>query len=239
MAAPDDRPRTFSTEEDNDVTTMAEALASGEKQDPDVLVPNRWYDLLRTVEALCPCGNTASVRNGRLGTHEPKTTWDLNGQRRTVIADATGIGWTCRYSDRTVTLAAAVARDEALTPAERHTRDVTQRRLEAGITNRAPDGYALPKPVAELFALAEANGWTMQQAWTPRDDSFVLAVRVGREADEGRRWQYDLSYFVAPGVSRRTSFGLSVTPDRRAPHDTPSLKAIRAVITANPVTGPA
>ncbi|MER7487937.1 hypothetical protein ABTY20_18920 [Streptomyces sp. NPDC126497] len=39
------------------------------------------------------------------------------------------------------------------------------------------------------------------------------------------------------GVARKTSFGLSVTPDHRAPHDTPSLKTIRAVITANPVEG--
>lgn len=75
----------------------------------------------------------------------------------------------------------------------------------------------------------------MQQAWAPYDDGYRLNVRVSRAAGEGRRWQYDLSYFVAPGVARRTSFGLSVTPDRRSPHDTPSLKAIRAVIAANPV----
>lgn len=217
------------------MTTMAEKLATGAKHDPGILVPNQWYDLLRTIEALCPCGNTASVRDGRLGTHEPKSTWDMNGQRRAVISDATGVGWTCRYTDRTVTLAAALERDSVLTPAEKHVRDVTQRRLEAGITNTAPVGYTLPKPVAELFALAEANGWATAQAWAPRDDGFVLNVRVGRPADESRRWQYDLSYFVAPGVARRTPFGTSVTPDRPMAHDTPSLKAIRAVITANPV----
>ena len=217
------------------MTTMIEKLASGAKHDPDILVPNLWYDLLRTIEALCPCGNTASVRDGRLDTHEPKSTWDINGQRRPVIRDAFGIGCTCRYTDRTVTLAAALERDSVLTPAEKHVRNVTQRRLEAGITNTAPAGYTLPKPVAELFALAEANGWTTAQAWAPRDDGFMLDVRVGRAAGEGRRWQYDLSYFVAPGVARRTPFGLSVAPDRRAPHDTPSIKAIRAVITANPM----
>jgi hypothetical protein len=218
------------------MTTIAETLATGVKYDPSILLPNTWYELLRTVETLCPCGNTTSVRDGGLTTHEPKAGWGLDGKRRPVIKDAYGTGYTCRYSGRTVTLAAALARDEALTPAEKHARDVTLRRLEAGIVDTAPAGYALPKPVADLFALAEANGWTTQQAWVPRDDGFVLNVRVSRAADEGRRWQYDLSYFVAPGVARKTSFGLSVTPDRRSPHDTPSLKTIRAVITANPVT---
>jgi hypothetical protein len=219
------------------MTTIVETLATGVRYDPSILLPNTWYELLRTVETLCPCGNTTSVRDGVLGTHEPKSTWDLDGKRRPVIKDACGTGWTCRYSGRTVTLDAALERDEALTPAEKHVRDTTLRRLEAGITNTAPAGYALPKPVAELFALAEANGWTAQQAWAPRDDGFLLNVRVGRAAGEGRRWQYDLTYFVAPGVARKTSFGLSVTPDRRGPHDTPPLKAIREVITANPVKG--
>lgn len=219
------------------MTTMTEALASGEKHDPAILPPNTWYGLLRTVQALCPCGSAASVRDGRFVTHEPKSTWDANGRRHAVISDAYGVGWTCRYSGRTVTLAAALERDNALTFEEQHARDVTERRLRAGIVDRAPEGYALPKPVADLFALAETNGWTTQQAWAPRDGGFVLSVRMSRAADGDRRWQYDLSYFVAPGVARRTSFGLSVTPDRPGPHDTPSLKAIRAVIAANPVEG--
>ena len=218
------------------MTTTLEALATGAKHDPAILLPNLWSELLRCVEAMCPCGNTARVdRGGTLGTHEPKSTWDIDGQRRPAIRDATGIGWTCRYSGRTATLDAALERDNVLTPAEKHARDTTERRLRAGITDTAPEGYALPKPVAGLFALAEANGWTTQQAWAPRDDGFALNLRVGRAADEGRRWQYDLTYFVAPGVARRTQFGLSVTPDRPAPHDTPSLKAIRAVVEANPV----
>ena len=218
--------------------TIIETLATGETYDPAVLVPNTWSSLLRCVQALCPCGNTARVdREGTLGTHEPKATWDLDGRRRPAIADATGIGYTCRYSGRTVTLAAALKRDAALTPAEKHARDVTQRRLEAGIVDRAPEGYALPKPVAELFALAGTNGWTVQQAWAPYDDGYRLNARVGRAADEGRRWRYDLTYFVAPGVARKTSFGLCVTPDHPGQHDTPSIKAIRAAITANPVEG--
>lgn len=212
------------------MTTTLERLATEPKHDPSILLPNVWWDLLHCVQVQCPCGNTTSVRDGALGTHEPKSEWTLNGQRRAVIRDAYGIGATCRYSGRTVTVAAALARDSVLTEAERHVRDATEQRLRAGITDTAPEGYALPKPVAALFALAEANGWATAQAWAPRDDGFVLNLRVGREG-----WQYDLGYFVAPGVARRTQFGLCRTPDRRAPHDTPSLKAITVVIRANPV----
>lgn len=213
------------------MTTLLERLATEPKHDPSILVPNVRSELLHCVQVLCPCGNTTSVRNGELSTHEPMSAWDMNSQqRRAVIRDAYGIGATCRYSGRTVTLAAALERDNALTPAEQHARNVTRHRLEAGITDTAPDGYALPKPVAALFALAEANGWTTQQAWGPRDDGFILDLRVGRP--EG--WQYDLSYFVAPSVARRTPFGLCRTPDHRGLRDTPSLKAIQTAIRNNP-----
>ncbi|MEV0220815.1 hypothetical protein [Streptomyces sp. NPDC050704] len=216
------------------MTTTLERLAAEPKHDPSILLPNVWSELLHRVEVLCPCGSTSGVRSGELTTHEPKSTYDMNGQRRSVISDATGIGWTCRYSGRTVTLDAALARDSVLTPAEKRVRDTTQHRLESGITDTAPAGYVPPKPIAELFALADANGWTAQQAWAPRDEGFVMNIRVSRAADHGAKWQYNLSYFVAPGVARRTQFGLSVTPDRRAQHDTPSIKAIRAVIEQHP-----
>jgi hypothetical protein len=214
------------------MTTTLERLATEPKHDPEILLPNVWWELVHGVQVQCPCGNTTGVRHeGVLTTHEPKSEWGPNGQRRAVIRDAYGIGVTCRYSGRTVTLAAALERDSVLTPAEQNVRDTTVRRLRAGITDTAPDGYALPKPVASLFALAEANGWKTAQAWAPRDDGFILNARVGRDGG----WQYGLSYFVAPGVARKTSFGLSRTPDRRGPHDTPSLKAITVVIRANPV----
>jgi hypothetical protein len=215
------------------VTITAETATA--KYDPSILPPNWWYELFRCVWVRCECGNSTGVRDGALTTHEPKSMWDLSGQRRAVIRDATGIGWTCRYSGRTVTLDAALARDNVLTPAEQNVRDTTVARLRAGITDTAPAGYALPKPVASLLAFAEANGWAVQQAWAPRDDGFVLQTRVGRAAADGSKWQYDLSYFVAPGVARRTSFGLCTTPDRRGPHDTPPIKAIRAVIEKHPV----
>lgn len=223
------------------MTTMIERLSTGEKHDPEILLPNVWSETFRTLDVQCPCGNTTTVRDGVLTTHDPKQEWDMNGQRRALIRDAYGVGSTCRYSGRTATLVTAVERDNALTPAEKHVRDATRARLEAGITNTAPEGYALPKPVAALFALAEANGWTTAQAWTPErdyvtrellDGEFTVNIRVGRPGG----WQYDVSYFVAPGVARRTRFGLCRTPDYRGLHDTPSLKAITAVIRANPVT---
>lgn len=217
------------------MTTTIARLATEPKHDPSILLPNVWTDLLHCVEVQCPCGSTAGARDGVLTTHEPKNEWGVDGQGRAVISDAYGIGATCRYSGRTVTLAAAQERDNGLTPAERHARDVTLARLKAGITDTAPESYALPKPVAALFALAEANGWTTQQAWTPTDDGFTLHLRVSRAANEGRGWQYDLSWFCAPKVARRTRFGLCTTPDSRDSHDTPSVKAIQAVIAANPV----
>lgn len=226
---------------DNFYSVTLERLATEPKHDPSILLPNVWSETFRTLDVQCPCGHTTTVRNGALTTHEPKSAWDLNGKRCAVIRDAYGIGSTCRYSGRTVTLAAALERDDALTPAEEHARDVTLARLRAGIVNTAPAGYALPKPVASLFAHAEANGWATAQAWAPErdyetreplDGEFTVHVRVGRTGG----WQYGLSYFVAPGVARKTSFGLSRTPDRPGPHDTQSLKGIRDVIAEHPVT---
>lgn len=98
-----------------------------------------------------------------------------------------------------------------------------------------PSGYALPKAVTRLFADAEQHGWTAQQAWAPHQDGFTLNVRVSRAADNGLPWKYDLSYFCAPGVARRTRFGLSQSPDRRGLYDTPSVKAIQGALVTHPV----
>lgn len=221
------------------MTTTLERLATEPKHLPKLLLPNVWSDLLHGIEALCPCGNAARVRDGALEPHDPKKTWGMNGQGHPVITDAyrtMGYFTGCRYSGRTVTLAAALTRDEQLTPAEKHVRDVTQNHLERGIVFTAPEGWTLPKIVTSLFALAVANGWTTKQAWIPRDDGFILKLRVSRPADDGLGWQYDLDWFVARGEARRTSLSQSRTPDRRGPYDTPSVKKIREVIAANPVT---
>lgn len=223
------------------MTTMLERLTTEPPHDPSIPLPNVWWDTFREVQALCPCGSPAKVdvREGVLAPHDPAKTWDLNGQGHPLIRDAyrtIGYFTGCRYSGRTVTLAAALARDAVLTPAEQRVRDVTRNHLERGITFAPPEGHRLPKIAADLFALAEDNGWTTVQMWIPREDGFVIKVRVSRAGDDaGLPWQYDLDWFVAPGVARRTRFGLSRTPDRPAAHDTPSIKAIRAAIAANSV----
>ncbi|MFJ4879725.1 hypothetical protein ACIP93_31605 [Streptomyces sp. NPDC088745] len=217
------------------MTTTLERLATEPKHETVILLPNVWSDLQRCVLALCPCGSAARVdgRDGILGAHEPKAEWTLDGKRRAVIRDAYGTGFTCRYSGRAVTLAAALARDNVLTPAEREVRDRTQRLLEAGVAFAPPRGYALPKAAANLLSHAEDHGWAAAQAWTPYEDGFTLNVRVSRAVDDGLGWQFDLSWFCAPGVARRTRFGLSRSPDRRGLYDTPSVKAILGVITAH------
>ncbi|MFJ4741027.1 hypothetical protein [Streptomyces sp. NPDC088775] len=219
------------------MTTTLERLATEPKHETAILLPNVWSDLQRCVLALCPCGSAArvDVRDGVLGAHEPKAEWTLDGKRRAVIRDAYGTGFTCRYSGRAVTLASALARDNVLTPAEREVRDWTQRLLEAGVVFAPPRGYALPKAAANLLSHAEDHGWAAAQAWTPYEDGFTLNVRVSRAVDDGLGWQFDLSWFCAPGVARRTRFGLSRSPDRRGLYDTPSVKAIHGVITAHPV----
>lgn len=219
------------------MTTTLERLVTEPKHETAIILPNVWCDVQRCVIALCPCGSAArvNVRDGVLGAHEPKAEWTLDGKRRAVIQDAYGIGFTCRYSGRAVTLASALTRDNVLTPAERQVRDRTRRLLEAGVVFTPPRGYTLPKAAANLLSHAEDHGWTVAQAWTPYEDGFTLNVRVSRAVDDGLGWQFDLSWFCAPGVARRTRFGLSRSPDRRGLYDTPSVKAIHGVITAHPV----
>lgn len=229
------------------MTTTLERLRTEDKYDPKILPPNVYNDLFHKVEVLCPCGNTASVQDGALTIHNPKSEWTIDGKRHPLIPDAfaTGVPWSgCRYTGRTVTLAAALARDEAPTEAEARIARATWDRLEAGITDTGPTGCELPKPLASLVAFAEAHGWTVRQAWRPERDretrewlagEYNVSVQVSRPADEGPGWRYDLSYYVAPGVAKRTRGGLCRTPDRRGVYDTPSLKKIRDAITANPV----
>lgn len=183
--------------------------------------------------SLCACGNTAPVYEGVLGLHVPKTERTPDGRQRPVIRDIYGSAG-CRYSLRTVTLDAAIQRDNILGPVEQRVRDVTRDQLEKGRVFAAPHGYRLPKTVANLFALADANGWATVQVWTPRGDGYVLSLRVGW-ADDDRRWEYDLCLIVTPDEARQTGLGWSRTPDRPHPHDTPSIKVIRKVISKNPM----
>lgn len=186
--------------------------------------------------SLCACGNTAPVYDDGygdvLGLHAPKTEASPAGQRRPVIRDAYGASG-CRYSLRTVTLDAALQRDNALNPAEQRVRDITQNQFDQGMVFAAPHGYALPKILASLLTLAEAKGWATVQVWEPTADGYgyVLNLRVGRAHD----WHYDMCLFATPDVALETVNSRSYTPDRPYSHITPAITAIRKAITKNPV----
>jgi hypothetical protein len=170
-------------------------------------------------QALCDCGATAPVNDGVLGLHVPKTEADGSSG--------------CRYSLRTVTPGAALARDNVLNPAEQSVRDNVRNRLERGLTFTAPPGYSLPTDIANLLALADAKGWATVQEWEPPSDGYgyLLNLRVGRASD----WHYDWCLFMTPDVAQETVYRRSHTPARPYLHITPPITAIRRAISKNPL----
>lgn len=111
-----------------------------------------------------------------------------------------------------------------------------------------PAGYSMPKAAADLLAHAEANGWETLHQWT--QPSYTgepyLSVQLRRNltaverADtRGDCWKYKLTWHsrgCTPGRVRLFGSGLAATPDSPAWHDAPSVKGIRAVITAHPAS---
>ncbi|MFD4397232.1 hypothetical protein [Kitasatospora sp. NPDC058478] len=108
-----------------------------------------------------------------------------------------------------------------------------------------PAGYALPKAATRLIDHAKANGWKPYVQWfCQADDGPWVTVQVSRllapaEAAHRRsnRWTYSISWhsrYCAPGRVRLFGRVLARTPDHPVTHYVPSLKAVRAVITANP-----
>ncbi|AZM51830.1 hypothetical protein DMA15_03865 [Streptomyces sp. WAC 01529] len=107
-----------------------------------------------------------------------------------------------------------------------------------------PDGYELPKVVADLLAHTTAHGWKTAVAWTLRvEGGAYVDVRLGRLADPaearfpGARWEYQMTWgFPGPGArGARVRTSLAKTPDSAQWRDAPSLKKIREVIAANPM----
>ncbi|RLU82550.1 hypothetical protein CTZ27_29950 [Streptomyces griseocarneus] len=84
--------------------------------DPAILLPNRLDTFSGLPAAKCPCDETPNVRDGKLISHFPPM-WP--GRPATLKDPFLPGNSLCRYSGRTVTLAAALARDEEQTPAER------------------------------------------------------------------------------------------------------------------------
>lgn len=92
---------------------------TGTDFDPSIMLPNRYNDLFKRVDALCPCGASVNVTEGTLGTHTPV----MYPGRPASLKDPFGPGpytGCCRYAGRSVTLEAAIARDEAMTKAEKN-----------------------------------------------------------------------------------------------------------------------
>lgn len=90
-------------------------FSTGTDFDPSIMLPNRYNELLRKVDALCPCGASADVREGILGTHFPVMYEGRPPSLRDPFMPGTAA---CRYSGRTVTAEAAQRRDNAPSDAE-------------------------------------------------------------------------------------------------------------------------
>lgn len=135
-------------------------------------------------------------------------------------------------------------------PGERTEDQLARMRVVAGelreILATPPAGYELPKAATDLMTFVEAHGWMAQAQWTSPEyegEPYVrvqVARRVGeseRELYRGDRWSYQLTWHsrdCAPGKVRRFGSGTAVTPESPNTHDAPSVKAIRAVVEANP-----
>ncbi|MGW7001360.1 hypothetical protein ACWGCW_00685 [Streptomyces sp. NPDC054933] len=101
-----------------------------------------------------------------------------------------------------------------------------------------PAGWELPKPAVDLLECVERHGWVSATAWGERSNGDPM-VRI-QLAHGG--WRFDHLTWVASGSGtsmKRLGRGLQSTPEFPAWHDAPSVKAIRAVIEANPATAQA
>lgn len=84
-----------------------------EDADVEILLPNRYSSELRMWFVLCPCGRSTGQHDGLLNAHFPPLA------QGSMMTAPFGEGSTCRYSGRTITLAAALRRDCELTELER------------------------------------------------------------------------------------------------------------------------
>jgi hypothetical protein len=120
-----------------------------------------------------------------------------------------------------------------------------QQRLRE-LVGTAPEGYALPAQAASLIAHAQAHGWTTLVQWTApgyEGEPFVtIQVRRTLAADEqpdarGDGWTYQFTWHsrgCPPGRLRLFGRHLATTPDQPWTHHTPSLKAVRDIISHHP-----
>lgn len=162
-------------------------------------------------------------------------------------------------AERCARLTAELHRLRRIAPPDRteadHARIIAARTELLELRGQPPAGYALPTIAQALIDHAHAHGWITQVEWTSNvigwDRDPYVNVQVGRQvtnADraaaeaareylgDGPHWMYDLCWHsgdCAPGRLRLFS-SLAQTPDNPAAHGGPSVRGIRAVITAHP-----
>lgn len=106
-------------------------------------------------------------------------------------------------------------------------------RLEAERDARRPDGYELPRAVAELLAVSAEWGWGTARRWTLGHDGLAARLELGI-ARGG--WQFKLAWTVpvnGNGRGARDRAGLARRPGRDW-YDAPSLKEIRRLLMTDP-----
>jgi hypothetical protein len=115
----------------------------------------------------------------------------------------------------------------------------------AEIEATPPPGYMLPPAAADLVEHARAHGWAAAVQWSRSGEPFV-DVTVARRVQPGEgpgwwgpRWWYRICWHSrgCPAGRMRLSGITAETPEDPAPHDAPSVRAVRAVIAAHPAPG--
>lgn len=101
--------------------------------DPEIMLPNRYSESLRMWFVRCECGQSPGQHDGFLGNHFPSL---YDGAQ---LADPFYPGTAlCRYSGRSLTVAAAVQRDDKPTETERRVALAVLRRLEENAREAVP-----------------------------------------------------------------------------------------------------
>ncbi|MCX4912885.1 hypothetical protein [Streptomyces sp. NBC_00687] len=151
----------------------------------------------------------------------------------------------CRLVDEKHEIMAAARKAGDATPEQKQRHREIQRRL-AEIVAIPPDGYALPKIVADLMEFARERGWKTLVQWTAPgyDDDPFVTVEVGRKLteQEAKVYRSDTFHFrltwhsrdCEPGKVKKFGSGTAQTPDHPQWRDGPSVRKIREIIHAHP-----
>jgi hypothetical protein len=99
-----------------------------------------------------------------------------------------------------------------------------------------PAGYLLPIAATNLLILAQEHGWRTAVQWATDTAGHPFAqIEVAHRPTDGAGWHYTLTWHnrdLPPGQVRLWGRILASTPEHPAWHHAPSLRAVRAAITA-------